>query len=56
MKSTWLSAKEAAEYLRMHPDTVRTLMRRGDLHAVKQGKMWRTTKRWCDDYIMEGAA
>ncbi|PCC83108.1 hypothetical protein COM45_04755 [Corynebacterium accolens] len=56
MKSTWLSAKEAAEYLRMHPDTVRMLMRRGDLHAVKQGKMWRTQPAWCDDYIMEGAA
>ncbi|HCD1919242.1 TPA: helix-turn-helix domain-containing protein [Corynebacterium striatum] len=56
MDSTWLLTKEAAAYLGMHPDTARDLMRRGDIRAVKKGKAWRTTKRWCDDYLTEGAA
>lgn len=56
MDSTWLLTKEAAAYLGMHPDTARDLMRRGDIRAVKRGKAWRTTKRWCDDYLTEGAA
>lgn len=56
MDSTWLLVKEAAAYLRMHPDRVRELMRRGELQAVKQGKAWRTQQAWCDDYLMEGAA
>lgn len=51
--SPWLLAKEAAEYLGMHADTVRDLMRRGDLQAVKVGKNWRTKRDWCDTYLME---
>lgn len=58
MDSTWLLVKEAAEYMRMNEDTVRRLMRRGELQAVKNegSKTWRTRTEWCDDYLMEGAA
>jgi len=59
MNSTpWLLTREAADYMRMDPDTVRNLMRRGDLKAIKQdgGKTWRTRTEWCDAYLMEGAA
>lgn len=59
MNSTpWLLTREAADYMRMDPDTVRNLMRRGDLKAIKQdgGKTWRTRQDWCDAYLMEGAA
>lgn len=57
MKSTgWLLVHEAAEYLAMHPATVREKMRRRELRAVKAGKVWRTTQIWCDEYLMRGAA
>lgn len=59
MDSTrWLLVTEAAEYLRMDPDTVRQLMRRGELRAVKNPgrKTWRTTTAWCDAYLMGEAA
>lgn len=52
----WLTIEEAAEYTRFHPDTLRDLCRRGDLQAVKVGGSWRTTKQWCNEYLMGGAA
>ncbi|WP_280193636.1 hypothetical protein [Corynebacterium pyruviciproducens] len=33
-KSPWLLVNQAANYLAMHPDTVRALLRRGDLKGV----------------------
>lgn len=56
MKSTWLSAKDTAEYLHMHPDTVRDLMRQGELQAIKKSRYWYTQAEWCDAYVMENAA
>ena len=59
MNSTpWLLTREAADYMRMDPDTVRNLMRRGDLKAIKQdgGKTWRTRTEWSEAYLMDGAA
>lgn len=52
----WLSVKDAAEYTGLHAETIRTLMRRGDIEARKPGKAWRTTHKWLDQYINEGAA
>jgi excisionase family DNA binding protein len=46
MESTELSDRphlkvdEAAQYLRIHPATVRRLMRDGQLQGVKLGKRW----------------
>lgn len=51
----WLSVKDAAEYTGLHAETIRTLMRRGDIEARKPGKAWRTKQAWLDNY-MNGAA
>ncbi|WP_390885578.1 helix-turn-helix domain-containing protein [Corynebacterium macginleyi] len=50
--TTWLLADEAAEYMRMHRDTVYKLLQRGELRGVKVGKHWRTRSDWCNDYLM----
>ncbi|RJX35626.1 MAG: DNA-binding protein [Desulfarculus sp.] len=40
---TVLTPEEAASLLRVHPETVRRLMREGRLPAAKVGGSWRTT-------------
>lgn len=54
--SRWMLTKEAADYLGMHPDTLRTLFRRGDIRAEKPGKPWRTKREWLDAYLLGDAA
>ena len=54
--TSWLLVCSAAEYLQMHPDTVRELYRRGDIKAVKRGKSWRTKREWLDEYLVGDAA
>lgn len=36
-----LTVPEAAAALRLHPETIRRLIRRGDLAATKFGNVWR---------------
>jgi len=36
-----LNAKEAAEYLKAHVETIRRMARRGEIPAFKVGKDWR---------------
>ncbi|MGC2866018.1 helix-turn-helix domain-containing protein [Corynebacterium glutamicum] len=48
----WLTSDQAARYIGCHPETVRKRMRAGDLRAVKFGQTYRTTARWCDEYMM----
>lgn len=50
----WMLTDQAAAYLSMHADTVRNLMRRGELQAVKVGRTWRTRHDWCDHYLQQG--
>lgn len=52
----WMLAKEAAEYAKMHPDTIRKLFRRGEIRTVRVGSTWRTKPEWVDEYLMRGAA
>jgi excisionase family DNA binding protein len=40
-----LNAKEAAEYLKAHVETVRRMARRGEIPAFKVGKDWRFLKK-----------
>jgi len=48
-----LNAKEAAEYLKAHVETVRRMARRGEIPAFKVGKDWRFHKKalqqWSED-------
>jgi len=39
-----LKIKEAAELLAVNPETVRRLIRKGKLKAVKIGRLWRIRK------------
>lgn len=48
----WFTAKESAEYMGMHPETVYTLLRRRELRGVKVGRRWRVRRDWCDAYLM----
>lgn len=47
----WITTDQAAEYLQLAPPTVRKLIRRRELRAVRIGKTYRTTKQWCDEYM-----
>ena len=44
-----LNAREAAQYLKAHVETVRRMARRGEIPAFKVGKDWRFHKKaLCD--------
>lgn len=36
-----LTVDEAAAYLRVHPATVRSMIKRGDIAAIRVGRIWR---------------
>lgn len=40
-KSTLLTVNEVATILRLKPETIRSMARRGDLPAIKLGRVWR---------------
>lgn len=39
-----LKVEEVAEILRLKPETIRAMARRGDLPAIKLGRVWRFRK------------
>ena len=53
-----LTAEEVAEYLRIHPYTVRRLARAGKLPGFKVGGQWRFDKKkfegWCENKGTKG--
>lgn len=55
-QSAWMLTTQAADYLEMHPDTLRTLYRRGEIKAIKAGKPWRTKQEWLDAYLLNASA
>jgi excisionase family DNA binding protein len=42
--------KEVAEYLNVHPDTIRRYVKRGQLPAFKIGTDWRFNKESIDEW------
>lgn len=38
-----LTVQEAAEHLRVHPETIRRMIKRGDISAVKIGSVYRVS-------------
>lgn len=42
--SSLLKVEEVAEILRLKPATIRAMARRGDLPAIKLGRVWRFRK------------
>jgi len=51
-----LNAKEAAEYLKVHVETVRRMARREEIPAFKVGKDWRfqkeALKKWTETQLL----
>lgn len=39
--SNLLTVDEVAKFLRLKPETIRSMARRGDLPAIKIGRVWR---------------
>lgn len=48
-----LTTKEAAEYLKMSPDTVKRLARQGRLPGIKLGHTWRFRKADLEEMFSE---
>lgn len=46
-----LTAEETAEILKVNIDTVRRLLRRGDLPGVKVGRHWRVEREVLRQYL-----
>lgn len=51
-----LTVKEAAEKLRCHPETVRELLRRGDLEGIKYSSagrrgVWKISEKAIDAFL-----
>ena len=38
------TVEEMADYLKLQPETIRSMARRGELPAIKLGKVWRFRK------------
>lgn len=43
-ENTLLTVDEVAKFLRLKPETIRSMARRGDLPAIKLGRVWRFKK------------
>lgn len=48
----WFTAKESAEYMGMHPETVYRFLQRKELRSVKAGRTYRVKSEWCDAFLM----
>lgn len=50
--SKWFTAKESAEYMGIHPETVYRFLQRKELRSVKTGRTYRVKSEWCDAFLM----
>jgi nitrogen PTS system EIIA component len=50
-----MNVDEVAKYLRVVPDTIYRKARRGEIPAVKMGKVWRFPKETIDKWLHESA-
>jgi len=50
-----MTVDEVAQYLGVVPDTVYRKARRGEIPAVKMGKMWRFPKETLDKWLNDAA-
>jgi len=46
------TVEEVAEYLKLQPETIRSMARRGELPAIKLGKFWRFRKTAIHDMLV----
>jgi len=45
------SVEDVATYLKLQPETIRSMARRGELPAIKLGKVWRFQKAAIDEML-----
>ena len=50
---TLLKVEEVAQILRLKPETVRAMARRGDIPAIKLGRVWRFRKSSISELLEE---
>ena len=50
-----MNVTEVARYLRVVPDTIYRKARRGEIPAVKVGKVWRFPKETLDKWLNDSA-
>jgi len=50
-----MNVTEVARYLRVVPDTIYRKARRGEIPAVKMGKVWRFPKETLDKWLNDAA-
>lgn len=50
----WLTIQQAADYLQIHPTTVRRAIHKGRLEAAKLGRIYRIRRESLDDWAMWG--
>ncbi len=50
---TVLTLREVANYLNVHPDTIRRHIKRGEIPAFKIGNTWRFNKESIDEWRKE---
>ena len=50
-----MNVDEVARYLRVVPDTIYRKARRGEIPAVKMGKVWRFPKETIDKWLNDAA-
>ena len=59
-KTPIMTIEEVAEYLGLHPLTVRRLAREGEIPAFKVGRQWRVKRelfdRWMTDRSMQNVS
>jgi excisionase family DNA binding protein len=48
-----MSIEEVAEYIQLHPLTVRRLARDGEIPALKIGRQWRIKRELLDEFVTE---
>ena len=50
-----LTVQEVALYLRLRPETVRAMVRRGELPGIKIGRVWRFQRDTIEDWVRVAA-
>lgn len=54
--NTLLTVNEVAAYMKIVPLTVRRMIDRGDLKAIKVGRVWRIRQEDLQDYLARSAS
>jgi excisionase family DNA binding protein len=51
---TLWTVEDLAEYLKLQPETIRSMCRRGELPAIKLGKVWRFQRTAINEMLVRG--